>query len=175
MVQSINRGQQSRITAGGNTNLEASHISNKNQAQLLQPIYEPEVEGSDLQIDRLSIEFNAQLNNIQVKQLIVRNIGQSAVYFQWNCRNLQKINPSAVKDPKSRFYCHYENSVIKPGQEIAFAFSFLSDVPGIYIEQYDFICRPPLRTPIPSLKLEGKAFIDDEFQSSRQAFLENLK
>lgn len=51
---------------------------------------------------------------MQVKNIKVKNVGTSAIYYQWNFKNLPKINPNAIKDPKPNFYCHYQPNVIKP-------------------------------------------------------------
>ena len=60
--------------------------------------------------------FEAKLNNINQKELKIKNIGSSAVYVQWVFKNNLKINNSGVKDVKIKFYSHYENTVIKPNE-----------------------------------------------------------
>jgi len=57
--------------------------------------------------------------------------------------------------------------VIKPGESISFVFSFLSKLPGIFIEEYEFKCQPAPTAPLPTLKLEGKAVVEDEFKAAR--------
>ncbi len=53
---------------------------------------------------------------MQVKNIKVKNVGTSAIYYQWSFKNLPKINPNAIKDPKPNFYCHYQPNVIKPAE-----------------------------------------------------------
>ncbi len=79
MIQSAK--PQSRASGNFNINIESSHVSNKGQS--IVPAFEPEVQGTELSIDRLSLTFDTELNNSQVKELKVRNVGESAVYFEW--------------------------------------------------------------------------------------------
>lgn len=60
--------------------------------------------------------FNVPLKSIQKQEVKIKNIGNSAIYLQFNFLNSPKINNSAVKDPKNKFYCHYATNVIKPNQ-----------------------------------------------------------
>ena len=66
------------------------------------------------------------INDIDKKDVKLKNIGNSAVYVQFSFKNAQKINNNGFKDTKSKFCCHYENTVIKPGEEVTFIFSFIS-------------------------------------------------
>ena len=77
-------------------------------------------------IDHLQLNFNVRLADIERKEVRIRNIGNSAVYLQFAFKNSPKINSSGFKDPKLKFYCHYDNNVIRPGEESSFIFSFLS-------------------------------------------------
>jgi hypothetical protein len=54
-------------------------------------------------------------------------------------------------------------------------FSFLSKIPGIFIEEYEFRCQPESLIPVPMLKLEGKAVIVDEYEAQRKKYAEELK
>jgi hypothetical protein len=44
----------------------------------------------------------------------------------------------------------------------------------IFIEEYEFRCQPQPLTPLPTLKLEGKAIIIDEFQDTRNGYSNQL-
>ena len=61
-----------------------------------------------------------------MKNINVKNVGTSAIYYEWIFKYLPKMNQSAIKDPKPKFYTHYSSNVIKPGEEVIFSFSFLS-------------------------------------------------
>jgi hypothetical protein len=78
----------------------------------------------------LQLSFNVKLADIERKEIKIKNIGNSAVYLQFSFKNTPKINSSGFKDTKLKFYCHYENNAIKPGEENTFIFSFLSEFPG---------------------------------------------
>jgi hypothetical protein len=94
-----------------------------------------QVEGEELVVDRLQLSFNVRLHDIERQPIKVRNVGNSAVYLQFVFKNSPKINGSGFKDSKLKFYCHYENNVIKPNEEVTFIFSFLSEFPGNFTEE----------------------------------------
>jgi hypothetical protein len=65
-------------------------------------------------MDKQELQFNTKIGNVQVQNIKIKNIGCSAIYYEWVFKNLPKINNSAIKDPKPNFYCHYQSNVIKP-------------------------------------------------------------
>lgn len=77
-------------------------------------------------MERLHLNFVAKLGNVEKQSIKITNVGSSAIYVEWIFLNTSKINPSALKDSKSKFFSHYETNVIKPGEEISFIFGFLS-------------------------------------------------
>lgn len=133
------------------------------------------MEGEELVIDKLQLNFNVRLADIERKEVKVKNIGNSAVYLQFAFKNTPKINSSGFKDTRIKFYCHYENNVIKPGEENTFIFSFLSEFPGNFTEEVEIVCQPPLRTKIPNIKLSGKAFVLDEWEDRRSRFHKEIQ
>lgn len=66
------------------------------------------------------------INDIEKRDVKIKNIGNSAIYIQFNFKNSLKINQNGFKDTQCKFYCHYNTTVIKPGQEHTFIFSFIS-------------------------------------------------
>lgn len=64
--------------------------------------------------------------------------------------------------------------MIKPGEEVTFIFSFISEFPGNFSEEVEIICKPPLKTPIPNLKLNGNASISDQWLADRNGFNSDL-
>lgn len=133
------------------------------------------MEGEELVIDRLQLSFNVKLADIERREIKIRNIGNSAVYLQFLFKNTPKINANGFKDTKLKFYCHYENNVIKPGEENTFIFSFLSEFPGHFTEEVEILTQPPLKTKIPNIKLCGKAFILDEWEDKRSKFHRDIQ
>lgn len=119
------------------------------------------MEGEELVIDKLQLNFQVSLSDVDKQEVKIKNIGNSAVYITFDFKNHPKINSHGFKDTKTKFYCHYQNTVIKPGQEATFIFSFLSEFPGNFTEEVEIISKPPLRTKIPNLKLNGTAVIQD--------------
>lgn len=84
------------------------------------------------------------------------------------------INPSAVYDVTPKFSCLNTNNTIKPGESIIFPFSFFSQIPGFFSEEYEFRCQPTPQNTIPLIKLEGKAFVVDQFAAARMQLSSDL-
>jgi len=55
----------------------------------------------------LQLNFEVPINDIDKKDVRIKNIGNSAVYVQFSFKNAQKINNNGFKDSKNKFYCHY--------------------------------------------------------------------
>ena len=129
----------------------------------------------EITIDQQELHFHEKICNVQVKNIKVKNIGSSAIYFEWVMKNLPKINPNAIKDPKPNFYCHYQPNVIKPGEEQIFSFSFFSETPGVFVEEIELVCQPEPATPIPPIRLKGTAYIEDSLKNDRAKLAQQLK
>lgn len=119
-------------------------------------------------MNRSYIHFEKIVDRVDLKQVDISNVGSSAIYYEWVKRSRARINNNAIHDESPKFFCHHDKNVIKPGESISFVFGFLSKLPGIFIEEYEFKCQPAPTNPLPTLKLEGKAVIVDEFEAARK-------
>ena len=122
--------QTFKASDGLDKNLNAVSNPKELQSRVFDQPIEYQVEGEELSINKLQLNFNVPINDIDKKDVKLKNIGNSAVYVQFCFKNAQKINNNGFKDTKCKFYCHYENTVIKPGEEVTFIFSFISQFPG---------------------------------------------
>ena len=150
-----------------------SIASNNNRdfpSKLYEEQYDYQIDGEQLQIDKLQLSFNVPINDIAKKEIKIKNIGNSAIYIEFKFKNDNKINQNGFKDSKNKFYYHNQNNVIKPKEEIIYFFSFISQFAGSFTEEVEIQCQPPLRTPIPCLKLNGNAYIEDQWQKGRKCF-----
>lgn len=129
-IRAINQPQESRVSNMKQQPENSHRLSDhpqRNVSSISQNTKQPfnkiqeelqeqyQVEAEELVIDKLQLNFNVKLSDIERKQIKIKNIGNSAVYLQFNFKNTPKINASGFKDTKLKFYCHYENNVIKPG------------------------------------------------------------
>ena len=130
--------------------------------------------GPKLIMNRSYIHFEKLVGRVDLKQVDISNVGSSAIYYEWVKLPRSRINSNAIYDEAPKFFCHHDKNVIRPGESINFVFSFLSHLPGIFIEEYEFKCQPAPTIPLPTLKLEGKAIIIDEFEAARKDHSTNL-
>lgn len=136
---------------------------------------DPGPAGPRLILDKAYLHFSKLVGRVDMQEVRVSNIGNSAIYYEWIKLPRAKINQNAVLDETPKFFCHHDKNVIKPGESISFVFSFLSKIPGIFIEEYEFRCQPESLLPVPVLKLEGKAVIVDEFEQQRRKYADELR
>jgi hypothetical protein len=58
--------------------------------------------------------------------------------------------------------------MLKPGESKTFIFSFRSEKPGMYNEEWEMLTEPNLINPAPLLCLSGMATKADEYVSMRE-------
>jgi hypothetical protein len=61
-------------------------------------------------------------------------------------------------------------SILKPGEEKSFVFSFKSDKVGIFNEEWEILTEPALQNSLPNLSLCGVGVAEDELSSKREEF-----
>jgi hypothetical protein len=87
-----------------------------------------------LEIDKSVLTFTANTGEIAMDSVTARNIGSSAIYYDWKKNILPKQFKRSYIDNEERFFCHHATNVIKPGEVVNFIFSFKSTVTGIFNE-----------------------------------------
>jgi hypothetical protein len=97
----------------------------------------------------------------------MKNVGSTTVTYEWKKIVRGDYIPSKHSDGIQRFYCHYPRSTLKPGEAKTFIFSFRSEKPGMFNEEWELLTEPQLITPAPILNLSGMATRVDEFIDSR--------
>lgn len=68
-----------------------------------------------------------------------------------------------------RFYCHYTRDTLKPGESKPFIFSFRSEKPGMFNEEWELLTEPQLLEPAPILNLSGMAIKADDYVEARRS------
>jgi hypothetical protein len=86
-----------------------------------------------LAIDCTQIYFRSKVAVPAIKEVVVRNIGSSAIYYDWVKLQKDKLHAVSFQDDLPKFYNHHEPNVITPGQEITFEFLFNSPFAGVFI------------------------------------------
>jgi hypothetical protein len=64
---------------------------------------------------------------------------------------------------------------LKPGETKTFIFSFRSEKPGIFSEEWELLTEPQLLEPVPVLNLSGMAVKEDEHVNGRQSLNERFE
>ena len=61
---------------------------------------------------------------ISMDSVTARNIGSSAIYYEWKKNPIAKEFEKSYIDKEERFFCCHAKNVIKPGEVVNFIFSF---------------------------------------------------
>lgn len=94
---------------------------------------------------------------------MIKNTGSTTVTYEWKKIARGDYIRSKNSDGIQRFYCHYPRDILKPGESKTFIFSFRSEIPGIYNEEWEFLTDPELMERAPLLNLSGMATKDDDY------------
>ena len=110
---------------------------------------------SNIELDKHQLFFHSQPNQIAYDTVIIKNTGQTCVYYQW----VKTSNSFQLEDKRNdgmdRFFCHYGEDKIYPEEEKEFTFSFFSEKNGVFSEEWGLITTPPLPDCDLNLHLNG--------------------
>lgn len=100
--------------------------------------------------------------------MILHNSGTTTVTYEWKKIERGDFIASKNSDGIQRFYCHYTRDTLKPGESKPFIFSFRSEKPGMFNEEWELLTEPQLLEAAPILNLSGMATKADEFVDKRR-------
>ena len=101
--------------------------------------------------------------------VVLKNVGSTTVTYEWKKIERGDYIPSKNSDGTQRFYCHYPRDTLKPGEAKTFIFSFRSEKPGMYNEEWELLTEPQLLEAAPLLNLSGMATQGDSYIDKRAA------
>jgi hypothetical protein len=127
-----------------------------------------------LWVNRSSIFFKTLVNVLRIEEIVVKNTGSSAVYYDWVRNSGERLHPMALQDEQQKLFTHSLPGVILPGEHYTFEFLFVSQIPGIFVEEYVLKCMPELSKPLPVLKLTGEAYLNDSHSEGRLSIARDL-
>jgi len=111
-----------------------------------------------------------QVGKIEQDKLVVTNVGSTTITYDWKKYLRGDYIPSKNSDMAQRFYCHYPKSILKPGESKIFTFSFRSERPGMYQEEWELLTEPLLLNALPLINLSGISTQGDSFIDVREQF-----
>ena len=97
--------------------------------------------------------------------VVLKNTGSTTVTYEWKKIERGDYIQSKHSDGVQRFYCHYPRDTLKPSETKTFIFSFRSEKPGMFNEEWELLTEPQLLEPSPLLNLSGMATKADEYES----------
>ena len=104
----------------------------------------------------------------------MKNTGSTTVTYEWKKIERGDYIPSKKSDGIQRFYCHYPRDTLKPGEQKTFIFSFRSEKPGMFNEEWELLTEPQLLEPAPLLYLSGMATKADDYTEKRTVLNANF-
>ena len=104
----------------------------------------------------------------------MKNVGSTTVTYEWKKIERGDYIPSKNSDGVQRFYCHYPRDTLKPGEAKTFIFSFRSEKPGMFNEEWELLTEPQLLETAPLLNLSGMATQGDAYIDKRAGLNERF-
>ena len=96
------------------------------------------------------------------------NTGSTTITYIWKKNTRPDYIAAKCSDFVQRFYCHYPRATLKPGETKTFIFSFRSEKPGMYFEEWELLTEPALLSPLPLINLSGMAVKEDTLGGERE-------
>jgi len=112
----------------------------------------------------------APSGTIAEDSVTVKNIGTTAITYEWKLSLRGDFVESKKSDFVQRFWCHYPRAIILPGEEKQFVFSFTSEKVGMYNEEWELWTEPLLKNQLPILSLSGMSTSEDNLVHKREDF-----
>ncbi|CAG9330827.1 unnamed protein product [Blepharisma stoltei] len=131
-------------------------------------------QGPQLMLSKSHLYMKAYISTTAGDEVSVTNNGTSAVFYEWRKFNRSDFIKAKRSDGINRFYCHYGRDVLLPGETKRFVFTFSSEKPGNFTEEWDLLTDPLLTHPIKQLTLSGEAYENDGYIAQRHFFEEEL-
>ena len=119
------------------------------------------MKGPQLELSKAFLHMHTYVGKNEQDSLVVWNSGSSAVFYEWRKVKRPDYIMAKKSDGIQRFFCHYPRSVMLPGEEKVFTFSFWSVKPGVFNEEWELITDPPLNDALPVVALSGDALEDE--------------
>ena len=102
--------------------------------------------------------------------MVLKNTGSTTVTYEWKKIERGDYIPSKNSDGIQRFYCHYPRDTLKPNESKTFIYSFRSEKPGMFNEEWELLTEPSLLEQAPLLNLSGMATKVDEYVEKVETF-----
>ena len=106
--------------------------------------------------------------------VVLKNTGSTTVTYEWKKIERGDHIPAKNSDGVQRFYCHYPRDTLKPGEAKTFIFSFRSEKPGMFNEEWELLTEPQLLEAAPVLNLSGMATQGDAYIEKRKTLNERF-
>ena len=123
-------------------------------------------------LNKHNLFFHSQPNQIAYDTVIIKNTGQTCIYYQW----VKTSNSFQLEDKRNdgmdRFFCHYGGDKIYPEEKKEFTFSFFSEKNGVFSEEWVLATTPPLPHCNLNLHLNGLVHKYEDFYSENVNKLE---
>ena len=99
--------------------------------------------GPDLHFESRRVLLECTCGKIASSTVSARNNGSTALYYTW--RKLEKPNVlGKKKDGVTRLWFAAKGGSVLPGRSVTFDFSFKSDTPGAWTEEWELTTQPVL-------------------------------
>ncbi|EKX34919.1 hypothetical protein GUITHDRAFT_166109, partial [Guillardia theta CCMP2712] len=158
---------------------DAASLSARSYATTVQPTeasktgiepekWEPDVEAPAMHFGSSRLLCHTVKEQVAEVRLGCMNVGNTAVYYKWTRKQL---GVDSAKDGVQRVFQQDMSGSILPGANKEFVFTFKSDKPGIFAEEWRFEGRPLMEATEHVVVIKGVA-LEEDLGKTKRAELE---
>merc|ERR1719174_3238900 len=138
---------------------------------------EPLKKGPHIQVFPPTMEFYIEKGKVMCQEVLVRNIGTTAVYLTWGrAKPPPELKESALPhDPTAYFHCIDLNFKLLPREERTCIFAFHSITAGSFCDAWHLDTQPRLATGLDDLRVYGICTQSDMLVAERSRFVEQMR
>uniref|UniRef100_A0A7S1EDU6 MYCBP-associated protein n=1 Tax=Hemiselmis andersenii TaxID=464988 RepID=A0A7S1EDU6_HEMAN len=136
--------------------------------------WEPEVQGPSMTFETDRLLMEGEEGGVCEQSMSCMNIGSTAVYYRWT-RTEKRFEGVSPIDNLPRFHLSDLSGAILPGEMKLFNFTFKSDKPGVFSEEWVFEGRPDVAETQHAIALKGVCQIEDKSKVDLELFEANLE
>ena len=121
-------------------------------------------------VTRLLLE--SMVGNQSDAVIIAKNTGTTALFYSWNKVTVEPIlDQSLIGGSRGRgqVHCRDRSGVLLPGLTKEFPFSFKSNIPGIFSEEWELVTVPPVNESPTTLAIKAMVTEEDLLAPKRDA------
>jgi len=124
-----------------------------------------------------TLEFVTAKGGMASKDVILKNVGTTVVYFEWqHAKRDPQLSESVLpSNPTEYFHCVCQSGKLLPGEEQLCTFVFRSNTAGSFHDTWHLAPKPDLKARLHDLQLYAVCTTSDPLAAERERFAKQMR